>query len=132
MSEEQGPWMREPTPEENPEGLGILRPEEDEPDFSPIIERAKARIARVDFDDPHVTFELETIRDLLAVIDHLECEIDAMEHHISESGLHCEAEDEPGYFDAPRCGDEGAPLCAACSVPAHELTQVPGCGGPLP
>jgi hypothetical protein len=77
--------------------IPILRDEEDEPDFAPIIERAKARIARVDFDDPHVTFELETIRDLLAVIDHLECEIDAREHHISEGRLHYEAEDEPGY-----------------------------------
>ena len=32
----------------------------------------------------------------------------------------------------PRCGDPGADLCAACSVPIHDLTQVPGCGGPLP
>lgn len=30
-----------------------------------------------------------------------------------------------------RCGDNGK-LCEACSLPAHELTQVPGCGGPLP
>jgi hypothetical protein len=30
-----------------------------------------------------------------------------------------------------RCGDNGR-LCAACSLPAHELIQEPGCGGPLP
>ena len=29
------------------------------------------------------------------------------------------------------CGDRGAPLCPACSLPAHELTQVPGCGAPM-
>lgn len=31
---------------------------------------------------------------------------------------------------AGRCGDAGD-FCAACSLPAHELTQEPGCGGPL-
>jgi len=30
---------------------------------------------------------------------------------------------------AGRCGDLG--LCGACSTPAHELAQTPGCGGPL-
>lgn len=30
---------------------------------------------------------------------------------------------------AGRCGD--GRFCRACSLPAHELTQQPGCGGPL-
>ena len=30
-----------------------------------------------------------------------------------------------------RCGDYGV-LCYACSLPAHELTQFPGCDAPLP
>jgi hypothetical protein len=38
---------------------------------------------------------------------------------------------EVGAESGPRCGDEGFPLCNACSVPAHEMTQTPGCGGPL-
>lgn len=32
--------------------------------------------------------------------------------------------------DGERCGDNGN-LCPACSLPAHELTQEPGCSGPL-
>lgn len=28
------------------------------------------------------------------------------------------------------CGENGK-LCSACDLPAHELTQVPGCGAPL-
>jgi hypothetical protein len=32
--------------------------------------------------------------------------------------------------NAGECGDEGL-LCDACSLPAHELTQVPGCGAPM-
>ncbi|MGJ8477231.1 hypothetical protein [Sphingobium yanoikuyae] len=36
-------------------------------------------------------------------------------------------------FDAGegRCGDKGLTLCQACSLPAHELTQSPGCGAPM-
>lgn len=36
-------------------------------------------------------------------------------------------------FDAGegRCGDNGLALCQACSLPAHELTQSPGCGAPM-
>lgn len=30
-----------------------------------------------------------------------------------------------------RCGDDGAPLCKACSAPITELVQEPGCGGPV-
>jgi hypothetical protein len=31
-----------------------------------------------------------------------------------------------------RCGDMGYPLCDACNQPIGDLTQHPGCGGPLP
>lgn len=38
----------------------------------------------------------------------------------------------PAPTPAAKCGDEGQSLCPACSLPAHELTQVPGCGAPMP
>lgn len=34
------------------------------------------------------------------------------------------------FGDAGYCGDEGW-LCGACSAPAHELAQEPGCGCPM-
>ena len=36
-----------------------------------------------------------------------------------------------GDLEEARCGDVGANLCNACSQPIGDLTQYPGCGGPL-
>lgn len=76
-------------------GTPILRDEEDEPDFRPLLERTKARAAELgrDGDGP-------LLAALLDMIDHLYGEIDAMENHISDYGPPCEAEDEPGFFES--------------------------------
>lgn len=60
-------------------GMKVLAPEEDEPDFGPLLDKAKARVEAGGEDAP-------LIRELLDMIDHLHGEIDAMENHISDYG----------------------------------------------
>lgn len=67
-------------------GCAVLTPEEDEPDFGPLVERAKAR-AEAGGEDG------ELVRQLLDMIDHLQGEIDSMEHHISEGNMYFEDRD---------------------------------------
>lgn len=73
------------------DGIKPLVDEEAEPNFGPLLDRAKARAAEGD----------TLVVELLDMIDHLYGEIEAMENHISDYGPPCEAEDEPGFFGAP-------------------------------
>lgn len=74
------------------EGCAVLTPEEDEPDFRPLLAKAKEH-AEAGGGGAGI------IRELLDIIDHLENEIEAMKDHIGDHGPPCEADDEPGFFE---------------------------------
>jgi hypothetical protein len=82
------PWDRKADPT-----IPILRDEEDEPDFRPLLTEAKARL---EVSSP----DADLIRGLLGMIDHLYGEIEAMENHIGDYGPPCEEEDDPRHLAA--------------------------------
>jgi hypothetical protein len=77
------------------QGMKAISAEEEEPNFRPLLDRAKARMDQLG-DTP----DGNLIRNLLGMVDHLYGEIEAMENHISDYGPPCEEDDDPAYLAA--------------------------------
>jgi hypothetical protein len=87
------PWDREPD-----QTIPVLRDEEDEPNFRPLLECARSRMKALAAKGQQEDATL--IRDLLGMIQHLYGEIDAMENHISDYGPAVDEDDDPAFLNA--------------------------------